>query len=107
MTPARDAGLQGERTALAWSRTVLGLVANALILMRAGMADGQFVLVALGAMLLAAAAATQGFTMHRRRSLLHATVPVAPPPAALLAMAVMTAAAGLGGLLAIAAHLHG
>ncbi len=107
MTDARDAGLQGERTALAWSRTVLGLVANALILLRAGIADEEFMLAAIGAVLLAAAAATQAFAMHRRRSLIHAVIPVAPPPVALMALAAMTAAAGVGGLLAIAAHLRG
>jgi hypothetical protein len=33
----RDPGLQGERAAPAWRRTALGALANALILIRAGL----------------------------------------------------------------------
>lgn len=103
----RDAGLQAERTALAWSRTVLGMVVNALILLRTGLAYGGDEVTAIGALLLAAAAATYVFGRRRRHALMSSGgAPLAPPVHALIAVAAITALASVGGMLALAATLH-
>ena len=51
----QDSGLQPQRTALAWSRTGLAVFVNALIVLRAGLASEQGVIIGLGAVLLVAA----------------------------------------------------
>lgn len=50
-----DPGLQPQRTALAWSRTGLAVLVNALIVLRAGFQAEQPFIVALGFILLGAA----------------------------------------------------
>jgi len=37
----RDAGLQPERTVLAWRRTTLAMAANAILVLRSGMQSGE------------------------------------------------------------------
>lgn len=66
MTAARDPGLQPERTALAWSRTMLLIAANAGLFVRSGlMADDRAVL-GFG-IALALVGAWVGWLAHRRR----------------------------------------
>jgi uncharacterized membrane protein YidH (DUF202 family) len=71
----RDPGVQSERTALAWRRTALGVLANALLLIRAGLVGDHAVPLASGLMLLGAAGATYGVSAWRRRELSRAEGP--------------------------------
>lgn len=65
----REPGLQSERTALAWRRTALGVLANALRLIRAGLLGDHTLPLASGPLLLGAAGATQCLSAWRRREL--------------------------------------
>lgn len=49
--PARDPGLQPERTALAWQRTVLGVVLGAVVLAAVNLRTDQPVLAVLAGLL--------------------------------------------------------
>lgn len=75
----RDPGLQPERTALAWNRTGLSFVANALLALRAGNVNERWWVTGLGIMLLFGAAASLGLGLMRRAQLGRGTGPAAPP----------------------------
>lgn len=64
MTAPADPGLQPQRTALAWTRSSLVVAVNALLVARAGALGGVWPLVAVGAVLVLAAA---GVVLHGRR----------------------------------------
>ncbi len=66
MTPARDPGLQPERTALAWSRTMLLIAANAGLFVRSGLLAGDRSILGFG-IALALVGAWIGWLAHRRR----------------------------------------
>lgn len=85
--PRRESGLQGERTALAWTRTGLAVLLNAALLLRAGLLQPSKPLAACGAALLVAAAAVTLYGARRKRQLASSPPLVAAPPAALLALA--------------------
>jgi uncharacterized membrane protein YidH (DUF202 family) len=95
-----DAGLQAERTGLAWSRTSLGVGANAVLLAMREITHarlGPAVGVAVLALVLAVAVALYG----RRRSLRLRRAPLPSPLAAARAVPV------LGGAVAVLALLSG
>jgi uncharacterized membrane protein YidH (DUF202 family) len=76
--PAYDPGLQRERTAMAWTRTGLAVLVNALIVLRAGANEGQALVLALGSLLLAAAGAAIGCGAWRSRRLASGADPTTP-----------------------------
>ena len=93
-----DAGLQPQRTALAWNRTALAVVVNALLVLRAGAHGGHTALLAAGCLLLAGAGVRVACGAWRRRVLL-LQPPAAPSPAVVwTALAVAGLACGAGAL---------
>jgi uncharacterized membrane protein YidH (DUF202 family) len=104
--PARDPGLQGERTALSWSRTALVIVVNALLSLRSGIVSGEPALVAVGVLLLGAAIAAVVYGSVRGRALAghtHQEPPVAPALAIALAAAttLLACAGGIASVLVV------
>jgi uncharacterized membrane protein YidH (DUF202 family) len=76
-----DAGLQAERTGLAWSRTSLGVAGNAVLLAARELTHLELSLALVPAGLaLVIAAATALYGRHRTRVLRHAPLPVPLAP---------------------------
>ena len=75
----RDPGLQGERTALAWSRTGLAVLVNALVVLRSGLSYGSRPIAVLGVALLLAACGVMLYGVQRKRQLAAPALPTAPP----------------------------
>jgi uncharacterized membrane protein YidH (DUF202 family) len=98
---AWDAGLQPERTSLAWNRTGLALVVNALLVLRAGWASGRFALVVVAAALLIAAGSTVFYGAWRQRHLSTGLGMTAPPALAVAATATITLVACVAGLVSM------
>lgn len=103
--PPRDAGLQAERTALAWNRTGMALLANALLALRLGLVGGQALVMGLGVALLGGALAVTLLGRRRRRALVGAVQVAAPPPWMMQFTALAAVAAGLTGLAGVLALL--
>lgn len=86
----RDPGLQAERTALAWNRTGLAVLVNALLALRSGWSGRLAPITALGLVLLLAAAAIMLYGAWRRRSLLCGGAVTAAPAHAIGAVVAIT-----------------
>lgn len=73
MTPPRtkDNGLQAERTALAWNRTGLAVLVNALLALRTGWVSADKPINILALVLLIASGAVILYGAYRRRHLLN------------------------------------
>lgn len=100
----RDAGLQAERTALAWSRTALAMWVNALLVLRTGWANGVAPITTLGVVLFIAAGAAMVYGAQRRRSLLDGRGLGAPSPLATALIATVTLVACVSGVASILSH---
>lgn len=105
MSSPSDAGLQAERTGLAWSRTSLGVAANAVLLGVRAISDATLSVALVPATLgLLIAIATAVYGRRRTARLRHSPLPV--PLAAHVAVPVLGAAvvvlAVLSGLAVIA-----
>jgi uncharacterized membrane protein YidH (DUF202 family) len=64
-----DPGVQLERTALAWNRTGLAVLVNALIVLRAGVQADQVLIMAAGVLLLASSGGAVVVSAWRSRKL--------------------------------------
>lgn len=69
MNRQADPGLQPQRTALAWSRTGLAMVVNAVLVLRAGLVEDDPALLMLGALLTLVAGGFVAAGRLRRREL--------------------------------------
>lgn len=98
----RDPGLQGERTALAWTRTALALLVNALLLTRAGLVHRSSPVAVVGAVLLGIALLVAWYGSRRRAQVTSPAQPQAPPARAMLGIAGVALLASLSGLGVIA-----
>ena len=74
----RDPGLQRERTAMAWSRTGLALLVNALVVLRAGVQGEHLLILGLGTALVGSAIAAVSFGFFRARRLAEGADPTTP-----------------------------
>ena len=97
----RDPGVQPERTALAWSRTGLALLANAMLVLRAGWTTESVSVVTLGVLLLAACGAAFACGAWRRHRLVSGVVPLAPPALVIQAAAIVMLLASVSGVASI------
>jgi len=92
----RDPGLQPERTAMAWSRTAMGVAVNALLILRAGFQEHDWPLTFVGLLLstFGIAVAVMGTQRHTQLSRGMLACPGAAAIGAVSAAMVLAAASG-------------
>lgn len=103
MSLLQDPGLQTQRTALAWHRTGLAVLVNALVILHSGVSAGHALLTLLGGLLLVAAAGVAAFGAWRSRALTHGPTYATTPARVVLAAAGVTSLAAAAGVLAVIA----
>lgn len=94
----RDPGLQPERTALAWSRSGLAVLVNAILVLRSGLEHESRLVTALGVALLLSAAVVTVYGTYRKRQLMRDEATFALPRPVLLTMTVVAMLACLAAL---------
>ncbi len=104
MSPPLDPGLQVERTGLAWTRTALGLTANAFLVLRAGVTGHDGPALAAGAVLVALAAGI-ALVGWRRPPRIEAAARSGSSPVEARAVRMTATAAGLAAAAALLAVL--
>lgn len=97
----RDPGLQSERTALAWNRTGLAVLVNALLALRTGWVHHETPITVLAFALMVAAVAAVLYGAWRRRHLLNGHGRAAPPAVAIAIAALVTLLACATGIASI------
>ena len=102
--PPGAAGLQVERTSLAWARTALAASIAALIVTRYGVVRHEALLTASGVLLLVGSAAV-GVGAHRRQAAIEGAIDDGRSPVSLMAMRLMTAVVIAAGVASISAIL--
>jgi uncharacterized membrane protein YidH (DUF202 family) len=85
--PSQRAGLQAQRTALAWGRTALALLVTTLLIMRAGLRSGETAIQVLGGIVAIASAAILSVAVIRGMQLRGGAMIVAPPSWMMVAVA--------------------
>lgn len=85
----RDSGLQAERTALAWNRTGLAVLVNALLAFRSGWASRETPITIMAFALLVASGAAILYGAWRRRELLSDRARISPSTIGISAAAVV------------------
>lgn len=101
----RDAGLQPQRTALAWTRTGLAIFVNALLVLRVAVQSGQSFVSLLGVALLLSAAAVVACGAWRRRALMQSVELGSPPTLLMQAVVLVVLLACAAGVASITASL--
>jgi uncharacterized membrane protein YidH (DUF202 family) len=104
MTP-KDTGLQPQRTALAWVRTGLAVLVNAVVVLRAGIEAERPFILALGVVLLCAVAALVACGTWRARELTSRAERTAPHWMLIAATSGVVWIACIGGIASIVTTL--
>ena len=97
-----EAGLQPERTTLAWRRTALAVLVNAIVVLRTGSQAGRGVVLLLGLTLLAAAGAVVALGALRARHLAAQAPPRVAPAWLMAGVAALVCLAAVAGATCIA-----
>lgn len=102
MKLVQDPGLQPQRTALAWQRTGLAVLVNALVILRCDVPTSNAVVTTLGVLLFVAGLGVAAFGVWRARALTQGHSAPAAPTAAILGVAGVAVIVGAAGLVVIA-----
>jgi putative membrane protein len=97
----RDAGLQPERTALAWRRTALAMLVNGALLARASVKADSTVIFIVSIALVGASLSTFGIAAWRRNELLSEHAPRSPHWVLMMLLAAIVGLSTAAGVLGV------